>query len=77
MKIPRFVNKNVLLYAIMVLIFGVFVNEQLVRDGYAEAVLYQPDDLHYDEFVALEKSATSANKGCHPTGIFDDGSYTR
>lgn len=28
MKIPRFVNKNVLLYVIMVLIFGIFVNEQ-------------------------------------------------
>lgn len=56
---------------------GVFVNEQLVRDGYAEAVLYRPDDLHYDEFLALEKSAITANKGCHPTGIFNDGSDTR
>lgn len=56
---------------------GVFVNEALVRDGYAEAVLYQPDDAFYEEFLALEKSAAAANRGCHRTGIFDDGSDTR
>ena len=56
---------------------GVFVNDALVRNGYAEAVLYQPDDAFYSDFLALEKSATSANIGCHPTGIFDDGSDTR
>ena len=56
---------------------GVFVNDSLVRNGYAEAVLYQPDDAFYNDFLALEKSATSANLGCHPTGIFDDGSDTR
>lgn len=56
---------------------GVFVNESLVRNGYAEAVLYQPDDAFYADFLALEKSATSSNLGCHPTGIFNDGSDTR
>lgn len=56
---------------------GVFVNESLVREGYAEAVLYQPDDAFYDDFLALEKSAASANRNCHATGIFDDGSDTR
>ena len=56
---------------------GVFVNDSLVRNGYAEAVLYQPDDAFYADFLALEKSATTANLGCHPTGIFDDGSDTR
>jgi endonuclease YncB( thermonuclease family) len=56
---------------------GVFVNEELVREGYAEVVVYPPDDAFYDDFLALEKSATAANLGCHPTGIFDDGSYTR
>jgi len=56
---------------------GVFVNQALVRDGYAEVVLYQPDDAFYNDFLALEKSAASANRGCHSTGIFNDGSDTR
>jgi endonuclease YncB( thermonuclease family) len=56
---------------------GVFVNDALVRNGYAEAVLYQPDDAFYEDFLALEKSAAAANRGCHSTGIFDDGSDTR
>ena len=56
---------------------GVFVNRSLVEGGYAEAVLYQPDDAFYEDFLALEKSAATANQGCHPTGIFDDGSDTR
>lgn len=54
-----------------------FVNEVLVRDGFAEAVLYPPDDRHYQTFLALERQAAQANRGCHPTGIFDDGSVTR
>jgi len=54
-----------------------FVNRAMVEQGYAEAVLYEPDHAHYDEFVALEKQATSAKRGCHPSGIFNDGSYTR
>lgn len=54
-----------------------FVNRALVEQGYAEAVVYDPDRAHYDEFVTLEKQATSARRGCHPSGIFNDGSYTR
>lgn len=54
-----------------------FINDALVQQGYAEAVSYPPDTAHYDEFVALEKEAAAANRGCHPTGIFNDGSYTR
>jgi endonuclease YncB( thermonuclease family) len=54
-----------------------FVNEALVRDGYAEAVLYEPDDQFYDHFLDLEIEAANAGRGCHPTGIFDDGSDTR
>jgi endonuclease YncB( thermonuclease family) len=54
-----------------------FVNAALVQQGYAEAVSYPPDTAHYDEFVQLEKEAAAANRGCHPTGIFNDGSYTR
>lgn len=56
---------------------GVFVNDALVRNGYAEAVLYQPDDAFYQDFLALEKSAASNNLNCHATGIFKDGSDTR
>lgn len=54
-----------------------FVNEQLVQNGWAEAVRYDPDDRYYEDFLQLERAATQANLGCHPTGIFDDGSDTR
>ncbi|NWF67880.1 MAG: thermonuclease family protein [Chloroflexi bacterium] len=54
-----------------------FVNQELMRQGYAEAVLYQPDDAFHSEFVQLEDEAARAGRGCHPTGIFDDGSATR
>ncbi len=53
------------------------VNEELIRTGYAEAVLYAPDDQFYDTFLALEIEAERRGLGCHPTGIFDDGSDTR
>lgn len=53
------------------------VNRVLVEQGFAEVVLYPPNDAHYDEFVELEKQAAAAARGCHPSGIFDDGSYTR
>ena len=55
----------------------VLVNRVLVVQGYAEVVLYPPNDAHYDEFVQLEAEAAAAGLGCHPTGIFDDGSTTR
>lgn len=54
-----------------------FVNARLVERGYAEAVRYPPDLAHYDQFVDLENRAAADNRGCHPTGIFDDGSQTR
>lgn len=54
-----------------------FVNRALVEQGYAEAVVYDPDRAHYDEFVSLEKQAAAARRGCHPSGIFNDSSYTR
>ena len=54
-----------------------FVNEQLVRGGWAEVVVYQPDDQYADDFRTLEQQAARAGLGCHPSGIFDDGSYTR
>ena len=55
----------------------VLVNRVLVEQGWAEVVLYPPNDLHYDEFLQLEQEAAAAGLGCHPTGIFDDGSTTR
>jgi endonuclease YncB( thermonuclease family) len=55
----------------------VFVNARLVQDGFAEVVSYPPDTANFDLFKNLEIQATAANLGCHPTGIFDDGSYTR
>jgi len=50
----------------------VFVNLELVAQGYAEAVLYRPDDRHYELFSELEAEATQAGLGCHQTGVFDD-----
>ena len=55
----------------------VLVNRVLVEQGFAEVVLYPPNDAHYDEFVRLEAAAAAEGRGCHPTGIFDDGSTTR
>ncbi|MEO1166128.1 MAG: thermonuclease family protein [Chloroflexota bacterium] len=54
-----------------------FVNRQLVADGYAETVLYGDDDEFYDDFLRFERNAERNGLGCHPTGIFDDGSVTR
>ncbi|MDQ7024659.1 MAG: thermonuclease family protein [Anaerolineae bacterium] len=54
-----------------------FVNRELVAQGYAEAVLYEPDNGFHDTFVQLERTATRDGLGCHPTGIFDDNSTTR
>lgn len=54
-----------------------FVNAALVRQGYAEAVEYPPDIRHTAEFRQLERAARAGGLGCHPTGIFDDGSDTR
>jgi endonuclease YncB( thermonuclease family) len=56
---------------------GEFVNADLVRDGWAENAEYPPDTAHAAEFRQLEAQARDKNIGCHPTGIFDDGSDTR
>lgn len=56
---------------------GTFVNESLVRDGWAESVEYPPDTARAAEFRRLEVEAANANRGCHPSGIFNDGSTTR
>jgi micrococcal nuclease len=56
---------------------GVFVNERLVTEGFAEAVLYNPDREYYEDFRRLEQNAARDGLGCHASGIFDDGSDTR
>lgn len=55
----------------------VFVNRTLIEQGYAETVLYEPDDRYYEEFARLEAMAIRDGRGCHPTGIFNDGTTTR
>jgi endonuclease YncB( thermonuclease family) len=54
-----------------------FVNEELVRLGYAEAVLYRPDDRHYELFSALEAVVAGSGLGCHGTGVFGEGDARR
>jgi micrococcal nuclease len=60
-----------------VFVGDVFVGATLVRNGYAEVVLYEPDDRYFNLLNDLEDDATDANRGCHPTGIFDDGTRSR
>lgn len=54
-----------------------FVNEVLVRDGYAENSVWAPDTRHAGHFRALEAQARAAGRGCHPTGVFADGNSER
>lgn len=61
----------------LVYVGNTMVNEALVRDGWAEAVLYQPDDGYFDSFSRLEQDAARRSVGCHPTGIFNDGNDER
>jgi endonuclease YncB( thermonuclease family) len=42
---------------------GLFVNEHLVKEGYATAVTYPPDVKYQEEFRAAEKEARENNKG--------------
>ncbi|MCY4539345.1 MAG: thermonuclease family protein, partial [Chloroflexi bacterium] len=41
----------------------VMVERALVEGGYAEVVLYPPNDAHYDEFLRLEAEAAAAGRG--------------
>lgn len=42
----------------------VFVNAELVRQGYASAATYPPDVRYSDLFVQLEREAREAGRGC-------------
>jgi micrococcal nuclease len=46
-----------------VYIDDIFVNEELVKTGYANAASYPPDIKHQDKFVEAEKQAREANLG--------------
>ncbi len=48
----------------------VFVNAELVAQGYAEAGYYPPDTAYTDTFNRLEADAQARGLGCHPTGVF-------
>ena len=55
-----------------------FVNAEIVRQGWAEAVMYEPNDAHWQDFIALEQEATRARRGCHGiSDLFNDGSTRR
>lgn len=49
-----------------------FVNAQLVRDGWAEAVAYPPDTQYADTFRELQDQAREQNVGCWPMGVWGD-----
>lgn len=55
----------------------IFVNEALVREGFAENFVWEPNTRFADRFRALEAEARAAGRGCHPTGVFDDGDTER
>lgn len=42
---------------------GVFVNLRMVKDGYAEASLFMPNDLYWDVISNAENTAQQADKG--------------
>ncbi len=54
-----------------------FVNAELIANGWGERVVYNPDRGQADYFLQLETNAQQNGLGCHPTGIFNDGSTTR
>jgi endonuclease YncB( thermonuclease family) len=56
---------------------NLFVNRALIEQGYGEVVLYEPNGAFYTELRQAEQDARAGNRGCHPTGIFNDGSDTR
>jgi micrococcal nuclease len=49
----------------------VFVNAQLVMEGWAESRRYAPDDSQYEFTEALEADAADQGLGCWPTGVFE------
>lgn len=50
---------------------NLFVNAEMVAQGWAEPVDYRPDTANSDYFHQLADDARDSNLGCYPTGIFD------
>lgn len=48
-----------------------FINAELVRQGWAESRRYSPDTAFYEMLEALETTAKAANVGCHAQGSFE------
>lgn len=42
---------------------GTFINYELVAQGYAEALVVEPNDRYYDDFVIAEREAQSQGLG--------------
>ncbi len=42
---------------------GLFVNEALVADGYANVATFPPNVVHVDDFLVAERSARAAGRG--------------
>jgi endonuclease YncB( thermonuclease family) len=55
---------------------GIFVNAELVAQGYAEAANYPPDSRYTDYFARLEQQTRAANLSCHALGAFGGGSIS-
>jgi micrococcal nuclease len=49
----------------------IFVNAQLVMEGWAESRRYAPDDAQYEFTESLEATAADQGLGCWPTGVFE------
>ena len=50
----------------------IFVNAELVAQGYAESAKYPPDVAFAEFFENLQTQAAADNVGCWPTGVFDN-----
>jgi endonuclease YncB( thermonuclease family) len=50
---------------------SVFVNAELVLEGYAEAREYPPDTSYQDYLEGLETQARRSQIGCYPSGVFN------
>jgi len=48
-----------------------FVNAELVAEGWAEARRYPPDTYYADYLNELEQDARAGNLGCWPSGVFN------
>jgi micrococcal nuclease len=42
---------------------SLFINAELIRQGYAQVLTYKENQRHHDEFVRLQKSAIEARRG--------------